>query len=383
MKITNFAVLAASAVFAGSLFSAPSPSDDKPRLVEFAKNKLPIVFVEDNGKRVSEMMFDSLQVVDGVTNFKLTYADGTPGSVFVPVDKGGVKFRYRETEALKRMRSNYLSGNYEDAVKAGRHVVYPAVAIMGMPEDLTNVHDNLLVFVDCLLNTGRFIEAKSLMESLPLSKATSTVGKAVIAYANKLISMDHYPDAEAVLERLNFGGDNLENIDDIMDLTSFLRRSGKIDEAVKWYTKLQATPGNPRKNEAILWMAYCDIVKGNTMSAEIFFDQLKDLKKTDDEFSLKSMIAGMLLENDKKLTDALDAYAEGIVYGDVSFNWFAELYYKTGMVYKALGFPKTSNEIFEQTALLYPESNFAKLSKEQIVVIAEEPEEGEEDSLGE
>lgn len=374
--------LISAILFCMSAFAFAQPTDDKPRVGEFANKKLPIILVE--GKNQRDMIFESLSMRDGVPTFKLLYTDGTPGAMFVPVTQKGVMFRYKVNDMLNRLRDNYARGNWEDAVSAGRHVIYPAVTIMSVDENITNIQENLGMFVESLINAKRYIEAKSLMESLPLSKATATVGKVVVDYASAMVDIGRIDDCMSVMERMNFAGENLVNIDDIMSLVDKLRASGKIKEAVTLYTKLQSTPENPRAKEATLWMAYCDIIRGNTIAAQIFLDapELKDLKKSDRVFSLKSMVRGILLESDKNVSDALDAYAEGIVYGDTAFAWMPELLFKTAKAYKSIQKPETANEIFEQIILLYPNDKFSKLSAPEIVPIAKEESkesEGEED----
>ncbi|MBO6103303.1 MAG: tetratricopeptide repeat protein [Opitutales bacterium] len=380
MKLKTFSLLSILAASAVSALAAPE--EDKSRIADFQSNKIPLM-VYRPGARGAEMQFEKLEVLDGVVNFVLTHTDGTPGTVYVPINKEGVRFIYRLTPGLRTMRECHTKGLWEDAVKAGRSYVYPALVIMSVSENVTNMHDNLPIFVESLVNAKKYVEAKSLMDALPLSKATPTVGETVINYASKMIDADRYEDAKSVLERLNFGGDNLENIDKVMDIAHKLRKSGKIQEALQWYTKLQSTPDNPYAKEATLWMAYCDIIRGNIMSAQLFTDQLRDLPKTDKVFSLKNLINGMLLMKAQNKEDAIDEYAEGIVYGEISQSWMPELLYNAAMLYKDMKQFEPSNEIFEQIMLLYPSEKYSELAKSEIVVIEKKPEEGAEGEGGE
>ena len=364
-------------------FSAPEQAaDDKPRIEEFKKNTLPIILVEDQtnkSAKTSYMDFEELTMVDGALTFKLAFTDGTPGSTFVPITKKGVKFKYRVTDELKRMRKAYSTGRWEAAVEAGRHVVYPAVVIMGISENITNVQENLPMFVESLLNAGRYEEARSLMESLPLSKATQTVGLAVIRYSNLMIDAGKIKEVNDVFDRMNMGGDNLQNVEGFMNVAHKLRKRGNVSEAVKIYQKLQSTPNNPMANEATMWMAYCDILKNNDISARLFIDNLKNMPKTDKAFSLKCLVAGMLLEKQKKISDAIDSYAEGIVYGELTSEWMPNTFFNIAKLYKATENFVASNEIFEQITMLYPETEYAKIAKGEIVEI-KKPKGEDEDS---
>ncbi|MBO7520719.1 MAG: hypothetical protein J6T16_00580 [Opitutales bacterium] len=378
MALASFA---AEEQAAATATPATQAAEDAPRIAEFQKNKLPIIFVEDQANKSAKssyMDFEELVPIDGVVNFKLAFTDGTPGSIFVPIDRKGVKFKYRVTDELKRMRKAYTGGRWEAAVEAGRHVVYPAVDIMGIPEELTNVQENLPPFVESLAKAGRFIEAKSLMESLPLSKATPTVGVAVVRYANLAIDAGKFKDATDILKRMNFGGANLANAEGIMQIAHKLRKLGRTSDAVELYTRLQATPQNPLANESKMWMAYCDVLKNNDISARLFVDELKSLPKTEGAFSLRCLVNGMLFEKQKKFDDALDSYAEGIVYGDLSSEWMPNMLFNIAKLYKANKDFVASNEIFEQITLLYPASEYSKPSQGEIVEIKEEKSEDEE-----
>ena len=91
VKVTKpllVAVLVAS--FGVSVANAASPTDDKARIAEFQTTKINLM-LHRPGVRMAEMKFEKLEVVDGVINFKLTWADGSPGEVFVPINKKGIK----------------------------------------------------------------------------------------------------------------------------------------------------------------------------------------------------------------------------------------------------------------------------------------------------
>ncbi len=382
MNIKKSTILAATLLLVSGAAFAQKDDGDRSRISEYEKNKLPIVFVEDQknkSAKTSNMNFEELVMVDGAINFKLSFTDGTPGSVFVPMNKEGVKFKYRVTDDLKRLRSAYMRGKWEEAVSAGRSVVYPAVVIMDVPEKITNVQENLPMFVESLLRANRYIEAKSLMESLPLSKSTYNVGLAAVEYVNLMIDAKRYEEANSVLERLNFGGANIDNLDSIMDIAHKFRKIGRIGDAVRWYTKLQSTPGNKNKNEATMWMAYCDVLNNSDITARLFVDNLKNMPKTERAYSLKCLVDGMLLEKAKKADDAVDSYAEGIVYGDITYDWMPIILYKIAKLYKANENFTASNEIFEQIALLYSDTEYAKLAKDEIVEIKTPEGEGEEE----
>ena len=107
-------------------------------------------------------------------------------------------------------------------------------------------------------------------------------------------------------------------------------------------------------------------------------DNLKNLPKTEGAFSLKCLVNGMLFEKQKKTADALDSYAEGIVYGDLTSEWMPNMLYNIAKLYKATEEFVASNEIFEQITLLYPDSEYAKLSKGEFVEIKKEKSEDEE-----
>lgn len=379
MNLKKASVLTLAIFSFMSLFAAP-PADDKSRLIEFAKLKFPILLIEKGSTVPRDMFIDGVVDISGVSNIKLSAADGSGGDMFMPLNSSLLKFRFKETESFNDMYNYYQEGKYADAVSVGRKFVYPSIALMGLSEEVTNVHYLLTIFLDSLVKTERFAEAKSVMDALPLSRANITVGKAIIDTVSAMFDAGLSSDVDEILSRLNFGGDNLENIEHIMLLVNKMREKDDFQNASKWYTKIQSTPNCPVKDEATMWMAYCDMKLGRVNSARIILDQYSDMESDKDVFSLLAMINGLLLERDNKMTEAIDEYAKGIVYGDVSAMWSPELYYHAGLTYKKLENFRASNGIFSQVVLFFPTTKYAEPSKKEIVEIAksEEDEEDEE-----
>ena len=367
------------ALASASCLFGQSPADDKPRIGEFLNIKVPIIMIEGGGSRHTNMDVDGVVDVNGVPNMKISYLDGSGGTIMVPMNSSSLNFKFRLTEGLSQMLGAYQSGRYNDVVESGRRIVYPAVALMGIPEERTNIQYLLGIFAEALVKTQRYAEAKALMDALSLSSATPMVGKAAIDYASAMISAGRYEDAASVLNRLNFGGSNVENIPYLMNLVEKLRKDGKIAEASRWYTKLQGTKDNPRADEAALWMAYCDLLRGNVMSSKIFLDRYADMDRKNPIFSLRAMVMGMLLSKTGELSDALDYFAQGIVYGEISADWAAELRYNAGLAYKRQQDFKSSNAIFNEVILLYPTTPYKALAEKELVVIAAAPGDDEEE----
>jgi hypothetical protein len=86
---------------------------------------------------------------------------------------------------------------------------------------------------------------------------------------------------------------------------------------------------------------------------------------------------GMLLMKSDETSNALDYFAQGIIYGDISSDWAAELRYNTGLAYKKMNDMRTSNEIFNEVVLLYPTTAYKELSQKEIVELPKMPESAE------
>ena len=238
---------------------------------------------------------------------------------------------------------------------------------MSLPAETFKGHVMLEMYLQALMNADRLVEAESIVSAISLGDCAHELVSASLAVAEMLAQKDKTKEALAIIERVPFSGDKIENIPDMMKVLSVLRKKGMAKECAVYYTKLMNIE-SPQKNEATLWMVYCDLSLGKKMSAEIYLNQIK-LEKTAPEFSLLQLTKGML-ESAKDKPDlriVLDLYAEGIVFGSLASPWMPELLYNTGMAYKKFGKQYSANEIFAQMLAFYPNDVLTQKGQKEIV----------------
>ncbi len=397
MKFSNTALLALMAFVATSAFAqqqakVPVPAEpnkeaavdtneDRSYLADFESSPASIALYDETSKAETEV------TVKSVNDTEIIFVGGG-GELSVSKKKPStLKVNVKTTSpAWKAARIAYGKEEWEAAVKNMRPLVYPLIPLMALPTDTFKGHPYLEVYIQALLNCDRVIEAESIVNALPLADCPHDLTSTAITVAEKIANKGKTKEALAILERIPFTGEKIDNIPSIMNLLAVLRKLGMTSECSLFYTKLMNVE-SPYKNEAAIWMIYCDLSMGKKMSADIYLNQIK-LPNTSPEFSLLQMAKGMLAAKAAKpnLNEVLDLYAEGIVFGSLSSSWMPELLYNAGMVYKKLGKQYAANEIFAQMLAFYPDDPLTKKGQKEVVkierkkkVVEEEDEEEEEE----
>ncbi len=352
--------------------SARAQQEDRDYVKDYSGTKASVSMLDESTGRAKALVYKDTTDVSGVKNFVFTAADGSSGEMLVPVNTK-YKFATRQNETFKAGSSAYDKGNYEGAINAWRDTIYTYLPILEMPEQPTfSMHTDVANYIDALIKTKRMKEAEGLSKAIPYGTAPQSLSVAGLALARAFVAADMFDAAQDVLSRVNFSGDNIDLIPDGMLVLADLRKKNRAKQALLWYTKLSNIAENPQKQGALVWMVYCDLVSGNKASAEVYLSQIGKLERSDKYFSLLQMIKGIFKVQEKKYSEALDLFAEGIVYGDVAADWMPELLYRSGLAYKTLKQNMPANEIFSQCLMLYPEDAYSKLGAKEIVKIPAE-----------
>ena len=284
--------------------------------------------------------------------------------------KSSMKVNYKpDAQTWSSARAAYNRGEWEDAIAYMRQLVYPIIPLMVLPEDTFKAHTMLEMYLQALMNADRMVEANSIVASLSLGECAFDLVATSMSVAEMLADKGKTKEALAIIEKVPFTGDKIVNIPDLMKVLSALRKQGMVKECALFYTKLMNID-SPQKNEATLWMVYCDLSMGKKMSAEIYLNQIK-LENTAPEFSLLQMAKGMLASQADKpdYKQVLDLYAEGIVFGSLASPWMPELLYNTGMAYKKYGKQYAANQIFAQMLAFYPNDTLTKKGQKEVVKV--------------
>ena len=342
----------------------PAASADRPYLDDYAGKKAAVAYLV-NGKE-NPATFKEINGKNAV------FTDSTGADLTVEHGSDTFKFVLKcDADALRAARGFYAKGEWESAILKMRDIVYPIIPLCSMSVDAFPSPDYVEPFADSLLQTNRLKEAKAFALALPLDLAPAPIIVCAVKIADALYEKGDVDGAQKIVEKIELREDaQYAASDAVLKMMGKLRAAGKTKEMLPLYSKFGSTK-NRHSDEFKLWGVYCDVVMGNRMSAEVYLNSIT-LTRADRAFSLGQMIKGQLRATDPKKPDlnaALDMYAEGIVFGNVSSDWMPELLYKTGMGYKTMKKFVASNEIFAQIKAMYPQSPYAKLVEKEFVKV--------------
>jgi len=347
--------------------AAPAAADtkkDRSYIADFADEQASVSLFDEKSKKETPV------TVKSISDTEVVFTGGGGELSVSKKNPSSLKVNFKPDSGMwLSARKAYGKGNWEEAILYMRKMVYPLIPLMSLPDETFKGHSVLEMYLNALVNADRLVEAESIIAALPLGECARDLVSSALSVAEVLANKGMTKQALAAVERVPFTGDNAANIPDLMNALGALRKQGMIKECAVIYTKI-ANVESPQKNEATLWMVYCDLSLGKKMSAEIYLNQIK-LDQNSPEFSLLQMDRGMLASKAEKpnLNEVLDLYAEGIVFGSLSSSWMPELLYNAGMMYKKLGRQYAANEIFAQMAAFYPDDTLTKKGQKEIVKV--------------
>ena len=368
MKISKTAII--SAVFALSFASVyaqeaqTNKNEDRSYMADYADKVANVVLFDETSKKETPV------TVKSVGDNEVIFVGGGGELSVSKKKKSSMKVNYKpDAQTWSSARAAYNRGEWEDAIAYMRQLVYPIIPLMVLPEDTFKAHTMLEMYLQALMNADRMVEANSIVASLSLGECAFDLVATSMSVAEMLADKGKTKEALAIIEKVPITGDKIVNIPDLMKVLSALRKQGMVKECALFYTKLMNID-SPQKNEATLWMVYCDLSMGKKMSAEIYLNQIK-LENTAPEFSLLQMAKGMLASQADKpdYKQVLDLYAEGIVFGSLASPWMPELLYNTGMTYKKYGKQYAANQIFAQMLAFYPNDTLTKKGQKEVVKV--------------
>ena len=358
---------------------APAPTavvntnEDRSYLADYSGKAASVVLFDEKTRRENTVAYKS------ETDSDIVFIGGG-GEIHVSKKKpSSLKVVVKPDNNWIRVRSALERENWDEAIVYLRPFVYPLLPLMSISEDTFKGYVYLEMYLNALVKANRMKEAFSILDSLKLGEVSPTLVSTALNTAEVFAKSGDKKSALEIVDRAPFTGGYVQCIPDMLSALAELRKGGALQECGVYYTKLMNVE-SPQKNEATLWMVYCDLSVGKKMSAEIYLDRMK-LDAKSPEFSLYKMAKGMLASKADKpdLKEVLDSYAEGIVFGSLTSSWMPELLYNAGMTYKKLGKQYAANEIFAQMKALYPNDSLTAKGQKEIVKIDRKPKRSDED----
>lgn len=366
---------AANAAQAAKAAPAQSAEQPAPATMNVASNEDRSYLADYDGKSATVTLFDEKAKRENVATFK----SATDSAVVFVGGGGDYSVSKKKPSSLKvvvkpdgnwfRIRTALARENWDEAIAYMRPFVYPLIPLMSITDENFKGYVYLEMYLNALMNAQRPKEAIAIIDALRLGDCAPALVSTCLSVAESLAKSGNKKAALDIVEKAPFTGIYAQIIPDFFPVLAELRKQGMMQECGVFYTKLMAVD-SPSKNEATLWMVYCDLSLGKKMSAEIYLNRM-NLDKKSPEFSLLKMTQGMLAAKADKpnYRTVLDSYAEGIVFGSLSSPWMPELLYNAGMTYKKIGKQYAANEIFAQMAAFYPNDSLSAKGQKEIVKI--------------
>ena len=351
--------------------SAAPKKTDRSYVSDYASKPAVIILADKANNRNVELTLKAVNPRE----FVFTNPEG--GEVVVQKNSKAFNFQVKANDNLTRGMRAAAAQDWDLALNYMRDSIYPLIPLTAMADEVFRVSSYMETFVKALAGAERYKELDAFVQALPLGDISPSLAAEALEAADILARQKQNAAAFAIIDRVKLSE---ESIPAAMKALGSLRKNGEYKECLARYTKISNIPGNKDKDIAKLWMIFCDLAIGNRSSADIYLSTI-EVKRDTAEFSLYQMVSGMLKEaaETPDYTGALDLYAEGIVFGNVSDNWMPELLFRTGMAYKQTGELQASNEIFRQISTFYPGDIFSDKAKSEIVELKEEAKKSSDD----
>lgn len=280
-KTTVFSAALAILACAATAQQAATPAAQKTEAAEAATQNEDRSYLADyEGKAASVTLFDEKTKSESVAAFKsATDSDivfvGGGGDIAVSKKKpSSLKVVVKPDNNWLRIRSAIGRENWDEAIVYMRPFVYPLIPLMSINHETFKGNSYLEMYLNALVNANRMKEAVSIVDALKLGEVAPSLVSSALNVAEALAKSGDKKGALAILEHIPFSGDYTAVIPDMLSVLSELRNRGAVQECGVLYTKLTGVD-SPQKNEATLWMVYCDLSMGKKMSAEIYLNQFR------------------------------------------------------------------------------------------------------------
>ena len=364
-----FKTSAVLALALSALAASAAPEGDRSHVADFAGKKIPLIMRDSVAGKTTNVTFKEAK------SKELIFTDSDAGGeLTIPSDTTSFRFSYGKLDDLNRSFHALNRGDGELALAGMRGYVYPVLGLLVLPESsFYQLNEALDNFVSLLLKQGRIKEATALVKAMPLGQASVPAQMSAMEIGKAMVAAGDVKGAVEVLNRIPLTEEYAEIYPSVLDFAAAIRKTAINDDIQRFYAQLGNSQSNPLKTTCTLWAIYCEISRGSLTSAKLSLGTMKDsFKPSDKDFPLYKMVDGLRAVKENKYAEALDLFAEGIVFAQPSDPCLPELLYNIGKAYKHEKNLTASNEIFKQISLLYPGDPIAPAALKEVVKVEEE-----------
>ncbi|MBO5254855.1 MAG: hypothetical protein J6B07_03415, partial [Opitutales bacterium] len=117
----------------------------------------------------------------------VVFADSTGSDMTVEHGSANFKFSLKiDVSTWRSARALAQKGDFENAIKAMRDIVYPAIPLAALSKDAFDASEYIEPFVSSLIETNRLVEAYAFAKALPIEITNADVIKSAMDVAYTL-----------------------------------------------------------------------------------------------------------------------------------------------------------------------------------------------------
>ncbi len=284
-----------------------------------------------------------------------------------------------EPPAFRQARVQARAGDYDKAVEGLRPIAYPLIRYLAIPPEKFNIHGIVELFLESLINSGRTVEAKALLDRHRFDEIPTRFAALGLDLAAKFVDQGDDDNALLLIDKVL---DQTEGASEEY-LPVFLRFTGKLRDSEQWgsaetlYNQIQQLGDAQVAKQAELWIIYISVRRAAEEDmallplSENLLAQLTGVEPGTAEYALQRFVEGKIHAVRKEWQEALESFGEAVIYSEVSNDWTPELLYETGRAYRMTDRPEAARSVFEQNILFFRDNPWAQLSEQEAAELPE------------
>lgn len=311
----------------------------------------------------------TIQVVDANDEqIKLrVVVSGQRREVDLPWDNIDLNLFYNAGNSASRAVEAFQDERYSDAASIIEPVAMTLQPLTRLPEDRSNVHQYINLYLEALLAAELFDKAVDYVSSLPLRELDGGILDYSYLLLQQLYESNEIRLAEQ-LARVLYGARPAAEFRSIaLSSAESLLESGSYETAIQLLSVLKQGANPVEISRISAQIAFAWLQLGNMAEHEAAW-KLVDTSKLDtsgDVQSLAYLVEGIRHKQEGNLKDALSSFGQALANARYDSLWRETLYTHNAETYIKLGNTRTASAIVEEMKLLFPNSgNTAALLKQ-------------------
>lgn len=321
----------------------------------------PVEMTQVNGGARQQLTF-----VDFQNGMLVAELDGGVGEISMPVSDSMAQQLRLQIKGAKRIEQQLRVESYDAALKIMRPAYYPLVKFHQVPEIFTQLHVPIRSLIDTLILAGELDEARDLVSRIELDKVDLKYSKRTIDLMRAFIEVENWEATAELANALPVDGVYAENISPIIAAADELRSVGAFEAVIPLYQAIENTVSGELRINVQMWLAYSLVLADRIDEATPIIDGLEEPSPEVESFSLYKLLQGSREYRKQDYSKALDILTRGFVRTQTSYAWVPEMLYLIGDCYAKADKREAASNVWNEIAVLYPETPWAGKAKESL-----------------